>query len=181
MEAARPFIRFSGITGGLAVSATALAGILMPAEPATAEEIIDFVITLDGDQEVPPVNTPATGSGTASLDTTTNEFSWEFEYSGLLGEETAAHFHGDAPRCANAGVQVTLDSGSPKIGSTTLTDEQADALMAGLWYVNVHSDLHPPGEIRGQVVPEPGTYALFAGLAAFIGVLFWRRRRLRSA
>ena len=41
---------------------------------------------------------------------------------------------------------------SPFEGSATLTDAQAAELMAGQWYVNVHTAAHPGGEIRGQVV-----------------------------
>jgi hypothetical protein len=32
-----------------------------------------------------------------------------------------------------------------------LTDAQAADLLAGRWYVNVHTDANKPGEIRGQV------------------------------
>jgi hypothetical protein len=38
-------------------------------------------------------------------------------------------------------------------GSATLTQDQAKQFSAGEWYVNVHSQSHPAGEIRGQVVP----------------------------
>ena len=36
-------------------------------------------------------------------------------------------------------------------GGGTLTPEQVEGMLDGLTYVNVHSDLHPPGEIRGQI------------------------------
>jgi glucose/arabinose dehydrogenase len=78
-------------------------------------------------------------------------------FSGLEGSETAAHFHGPAPQCENAGVQITVPLGSPKVGSATLTAQQMADLLAGLWYLNVHTDLHPGGEIRGQVMPAPLT------------------------
>jgi hypothetical protein len=39
-------------------------------------------------------------------------------------------------------------------GSAELTQEQAEQLMAGKWYVNVHTANNPAGEIRGQVVPS---------------------------
>ena len=37
-------------------------------------------------------------------------------------------------------------------GSATLTDAQAEELMAGKWYVNIHTAANKAGEIRGQVV-----------------------------
>ena len=40
---------------------------------------------------------------------------------------------------------------SPIKGEATLTDAQAADLLAGRWYVNVHTRAHPGGEIRGQV------------------------------
>jgi hypothetical protein len=59
----------------------------------------------------------------------------------------------------------------------------------GLWdrlYINLHTVANvsdpnsgfPGGEIRGQVIPEPGTYALFAGMLALAGVAWFRRRKI---
>ena len=52
-----------------------------------------------------------------------------------------------------ADVTVTITPiTSPFEGSATLTDAQAAELIAGRWYVNIHTDAYPAGEIRGQVV-----------------------------
>jgi hypothetical protein len=40
---------------------------------------------------------------------------------------------------------------SPFKGSATLTDAQAADLMAGLWYVNNHTEAYKGGELRGQL------------------------------
>ena len=40
---------------------------------------------------------------------------------------------------------------SPFEGSATLTEAQATDLLAGKWYVNVHTEANKGGEIRGQV------------------------------
>lgn len=129
---------------------------------ALAGNIVSFTITLDGDQEVPPNTSPATGIGTATLDLSNNLFSWNINYSGLTAGETAAHFHGPAALCASGGVQIGLPPGSPKVGSQVLTANQASQVLAGLWYVNIHTSAFPGGEIRGQVYvaalddPVPG-------------------------
>src|SRR6478752_5334194 len=42
---------------------------------------------------------------------------------------------------------------SPLTGQTILTPEQALQFAAGQWYVNVHTQANPGGEIRGQAIP----------------------------
>ncbi len=80
--------------------------------------------------------------------------SWDGTYSGLSGPATAAHFHKGAPG-KNGGVVVPLFAGktakSPFKGSKKITAAQAKDLMAGDWYLNIHTKAHPPGEIRGQL------------------------------
>jgi hypothetical protein len=109
--------------------------------------------TLDGASEV-PANTSA-GKGTADIDydAATKKLTWKLTYSGLSGPPTAAHFHGPAEAGKNAGVAVAIPgaTASPAEGSATLTDAQAADLMAGKYYVNVHTAANPGGEIRGQV------------------------------
>lgn len=128
----------------LAFAATvALAG------PAFADKM---KATLDGASEV-PANTSA-GKGTADIDydPATKKLTWKLSYSGLTGPATAAHFHGLAEPGKNAGVAVPIaPATSPSEGSATLTDAQAADLMAGKYYVNVHTAANPGGEIRGQV------------------------------
>ena len=109
--------------------------------------------TLDGKSEVPP-NTSA-GKGTADLeyDAASKKLSWKLTYSGLSGPATAAHFHGPAEAGKNAGVAVAIPNAttSPVEGSATLTDAQAADLVAGKYYINIHTATNPGGEIRGQV------------------------------
>ncbi|MHC4140802.1 MAG: PQQ-dependent sugar dehydrogenase [Planctomycetota bacterium] len=134
--------------------------VLLAAAPALAGNEVGFIMTIDGSQETPAVVTAAGGSGVATLNTATNELSWDITYAGLTGPATAAHFHGPAGICVNAGVEVSiLAGGGPPdgqiIGSAVISAGQAVALLAGLWYVNIHTAQHPGGEIRGQVAPPP--------------------------
>jgi hypothetical protein len=50
-------------------------------------------------------------------------------------------------------------------GQATLTPEQARDFAAGKWYVNLHTQAHPGGEIRGQGSTAQGlTVPAIAGL-----------------
>ena len=117
-----------------------------------------FKVALTGAQCVPPVDT--TGSGTAELtyDPATRMVTWNIAYTGLSSPTTMAHFHGPAKAGKNAPPVIWLSTqGSPPAnpikGSATLTPDQAKQFSDGEWYVNIHSQSHPAGEIRGQVIP----------------------------
>jgi hypothetical protein len=108
---------------------------------------------LDGKSEVPPNASAGTGTADLDYDPASKKLSWKLTYSGLSGAATAAHFHGPAEAGKNAGVAVAIPNAtsSPAEGSATLTDEQAADLLAGKYYINVHTAANPGGEIRGQV------------------------------
>ncbi len=109
--------------------------------------------SLSSAAEVPANASAGTGTLTATFDKGTSVLKWRVTYSGLTGPASAAHFHGPALPGANAGVVVPFPSAaSPAEGSATLTPAQVTDLMAGKWYVNVHTAQHPGGEIRGQVL-----------------------------
>jgi hypothetical protein len=129
----------------------ACAAALMIATPSMAANV-NMKADLKGASEVPPTDSKGTGSVTATFDTASKKLSWKGTVSGLSGPATAAHFHsGEAGK--NGGVAVPIagaDKGSFE-GSATLTDAQAEELMAGKWYVNVHTAANKGGELRGQV------------------------------
>jgi hypothetical protein len=117
-----------------------------------------FKVPLTGAQDVPPVDTPATGTAEVTYDPATRVVTWTITYSGLSSAATMAHFHGPAAEGKNAPPTIWLSTQgkppeNPITGSATLTPDQAKQFSAGDWYVNVHSQSHPAGEIRGQVVP----------------------------
>jgi len=131
-------------------AALALAATVAFTGPAFAEK---FKATLSGKSEVPPNASAGTGTADIDYDAASKKLSWKLTYSGLSGPATAAHFHGPAEAGKNAGVAVAIPNAtkSPAEGSATLTDAQAADLEAGKYYVNVHTQANPGGEIRGQV------------------------------
>lgn len=132
---------------GLAVSA-----VLLVSSPLLAETV-KLAATLDGAQESPPVQTDGKGTAQLTFDTEAKKLDWTVEYSGLSGPAAAGHFHGPADKGANADVAVPFegDLASPIKGEATLTDAQAADLLAGKYYINLHTAAHKGGEIRGQV------------------------------
>ncbi|TKT80207.1 CHRD domain-containing protein [Aquamicrobium sp. LC103] len=132
---------------GAIVSAAFLA-----AAPAHAE-MMKMAATLDGAQQVPPVETAGKGTAEVTFDTDTKMLEWTVEYSDMPEAPSAGHFHGPAAAGENAGVAIPFegDLTSPIKGSATLTDAQAADLTAGRYYINLHTAAHPDGEIRGQV------------------------------
>ncbi len=109
--------------------------------------------TLDGKSEVPPNTSSATGTADVDYDPASRKLSWKLSYSGLSGPATAAHFHGPAETGKNASVAVAIPNAtkSPVDGSATLTEAQAADLLAGKYYINIHTAANPGGGIRGQV------------------------------
>jgi len=120
---------------------------------------LSFKVNLTGAQQVPPVQTNATGTADLTYDPATRVITWSVSYSGLSGPATMAHFHGPAKEGSNAPPVIWLtEKGATSVpnpikGQATLTPEQAQQFMAGEWYINVHTHANPKGEIRGQVVP----------------------------
>jgi hypothetical protein len=136
----------SPVLAGLAVSTA-----LCLSSPAWAETV-KMTATLDASQEVPPTDSAGKGTADITFDTETKKLDWKLDYSGLSGDATGAHFHGPAAKGENADVAVPIeDPKSGASGSATLTDAQAADLMAGKYYVNVHTAKNADGEIRGQV------------------------------
>lgn len=124
------------------------------ATPAMAETV---TAKLAAANEVPA--NPSTGMGAleGSFDKQTKMLNWTVTYSGLTGPVKAGHFHGPAMAGQNSGVALgfTGSVDSPIKGTATLTDAQAADLLAGKWYVNLHTAAHAGGEVRGQVVVAP--------------------------
>jgi hypothetical protein len=133
-------------------SAAALSMVALLAAGTAHAEIIHFAATLTGADEVPANSTAGRGVASAELETMENTLTYRASYSGLTGPATMAHFHGPAAPGANAPPIITPASPvNPISGATVVTQQQADDLMAGKWYFNVHTQANPGGEIRGQL------------------------------
>lgn len=133
------------------LTALAFAGVLAFASPSMAATT-NLKATLSGKTEVPPNTSPATGAVTATYDDTSKKLTWKGSYKDLTGPATAAHFHGPAGEGKNAGVAIPITPNGPEFeGSATLTDAQAKEVLAGEWYVNVHTASNKGGEVRGQL------------------------------
>ena len=113
-------------------------------------------LRMTGAEEVPPVNTSATGTGqlTVNEDRTV---SGSFKTQGAA--ITAAHIH-EAAAGQNGPVIIPLtksgDDGWAVPAGAKLTDAQYNAYKAGRLYVNFHSAKHKGGEIRAQIRPSGG-------------------------
>lgn len=170
----------------------AIAVALAAISPAHA---VQYVTSLAGANEVPPVATSATGS--AKVTTLSNILRVRVSFSGLTDSAVFGHIHCCANVGNNAGVAIEFPSLPQAVTGSYFRDfnllsstvysagflaanggsafAARNALIVGLnagrAYVNIHNAVYRGGEIRGQLaVPAPATLALFGlGLVALVG------------
>lgn len=113
----------------------------------------DIKVTLAGDQEVPPVTSMGSGSGTITIGAD-KSVSGSVTTTGISG--VAAHIH-EAAAGKNGPVIIPLaksDNNTWTVpAGAKLSDAQFAGFKAGNLYVNVHTKGHPGGELRGQLKP----------------------------
>lgn len=130
-----------------------IAGTLLLVLAVGTVNAADVKVTLSGSQEVPPVTTSASGTGTITVKDD-KTVSGSVTTKGVDG--VAAHIH-IAPAGKNGPPAVTLTKASEGVWTVPegakLTDEQYAAFKSGGLYVNVHSAANKGGEIRGQLKP----------------------------
>jgi CHRD domain len=116
-------------------------------------------VKLTGDQEVPPVKTAASGSGSFVI-SSDKSVSGSVTTTGIEG--TVAHIHDSVPgqtMCGakNGPVIIPLTKGPDNTWSAPagakLTDAQYASYRAGNLYVNVHSAANKGGEICAPLKP----------------------------
>ncbi len=136
---------------GFALAAlTLMVGVLVG---GTALAMAPIETSLSGGQEVPPVKSLATGTGTIMVKDD-KSVSGTIKTLGIKG--TVAHIHQGAtgmngPHIVDLTKLSDDEWGIPP--GTRLTDEQFQSLKDGNLYINVHSAEHQGGEIRAQLKP----------------------------
>ena len=129
----------------------ALAVSMMFAAATAQAEMMKFTTEMTGTAAVPPTDSAATGTAEVTLDTEAKTVTWVYTHTGLSGDMTAAHIHGPATVTEAAPPVIDTTTETMK-GTAPITDAQAAELIAGKYYLNVHTEKFPDGEIRGQLV-----------------------------
>lgn len=156
----------------LVLAATVSMAVGVAAVSTTAgasEHTRNFTAHLSGSEEVPAVETRATGQAILSVDRDGSALRYRLIVANIEGV-AQAHIH-LGPAGANGGVVAFLYGPAPIPGRTagvlatgTITaddlvgalsgaslDDLLDAIRSGNAYVNVHTADNPGGEIRGQI------------------------------
>jgi hypothetical protein len=135
------------------VRAIALAGALGIVAGCTSmsQSMSGQQVVLSGSNEVPAVTTPASGTGTVTINPD-RTVSANITVTGMAA--TASHIH-EAAAGANGPVIVpftkTGDNMFAAPEGAKLTESQYASYKAGNLYVNVHSAKNPGGEVRAQL------------------------------
>lgn len=117
---------------------------------------LSYKAMLSGGNEVPPIETAASGMGMFTYNMDTKELMYEISVADIV-DITAAHIH--AGVAGENGPVVfglfdgtgTFDPENPISGSVTLDMDQQAMLVNKALYVNVHTTAYPGGEVRGQI------------------------------
>ena len=135
----------------IALAATAAMGMLAN---VTLAQSMSQEISLSGANEVPPVTTTASGTGTVTINAD-HTVTAKISARGMTA--TASHIHEGAMGANGPVIVPFVKSGDNTFEAppgSKLTDEQFASYKAGKLYVNVHSAAHPGGEIRAQLVAK---------------------------
>ena len=117
---------------------------------ASSQEI---KVALSGTQEIPPVATSASGTATITVKGDRSVIG-NATITGM--SVTVAHIH-EAAAGTTGPIIVPLIRTADNVWSVPsgvrLTDAQYESYKAGNLYINIHSEAHRSGEIRGQIKP----------------------------
>ena len=124
---------------------------------------INLMAMADASQEVPPVTNDFTAMANFTYDADAGMISWTIIHT--VTNATAAHIHGPAGVGTNSGVLVNLaatGAASPITGSAPISAADANIILSGLAYLNIHSPVFPNGAVRGQIMPKATTFVAAA-------------------
>ena len=97
------------------------------------------------------------GTGSASATLTGTKFTVNGTFEGLKSNATMAHIHqGTAPGVRGPkllDLTVTKSLSGTLSGSFDLTPDQIESLKKGKWYVQIHSEKAPEGNLWGWLLP----------------------------
>lgn len=141
-----------------------------------------FTSKMTGDQEIPPVNTDATGTIRLSVNPQQQEtLNYDLTITNLNGAVTGAHIHAGV-RGINGPIVANLNTPGTSAASASSSSGQGSAMTSnsvsgtitsfdlkgplagkqlsdlvrliqdGRAYTNVHTEQHPNGVIRGQLI-----------------------------
>lgn len=133
-----------------------------PVDPAPPAPELALNAVLTGREVVPAVyDTRATAAATFTLDGTRTRLGYTLEHT--VEAPTEVHVHlGIAGEAGE--VLLTLPVGPGVLtGTVPVSPDQARAIAEGNAYVDVHSEAHPDGEVRAQIV-LPGELVYVAQL-----------------
>ncbi len=126
-------------------------------DAAHLSSTLQFTARMNGSNEVPPVMTDAEGLGVFTLSEDKTTLDINVSVNGLSGEITGIHLH-EGEAGANGGVVFNLsdaiNGNRIQTRLTNLTADQVATFISGGYYLNVHTDANPGGEIRAQVILE---------------------------
>ncbi|NOT36034.1 MAG: CHRD domain-containing protein [Saprospiraceae bacterium] len=110
--------------------------------------------TLNGSQEVPAVNSNATGLGFIISNFTLDTLTYLTVYDGLSSAPTAAHIHSGQTGMNGPVVLPLNPTQLPGLyfGSFVINNTNLALLTNSSFYNNIHTSANPGGEIRGQII-----------------------------
>lgn len=118
---------------------------------------IQLTARMNGNNEVPPVSTSAQGLGVFTLSLDKESILVNVSVADLTGPITGIHIH-EGPADGNGGVVFDLTPFvvGNRVQTTlkNLTSEQRANFLSGAYYLNVHTEMNPGGEIRAQILIE---------------------------
>jgi CHRD domain-containing protein len=124
-------------------------------------------VTLDQSQEPSPTGSSATGTSMLTFNAGPSNLDWTLTHN--VTNQTAAHFHRQAPGMNGAVVQG-IGVGSPLSGTWAMPFNLTRSLFSDSIYVNVHSMSFPGGEIRGNISFPPSQIKELFGARYYVNI-----------